>query len=290
MKFTKHPDLKLAVIPETHIDTVMSGLAAIINQIYIPSVDSIFNKYCIHVLYGYRATRMQVKVSDTSWTKNWENLQTTTGYAALDSFMERYHLKVTDFYHGTGANRRTAYLLSDSVYNTEVLIDSIKKFKGVEYAYEPGVAIPMFYPQNMWYERDSVTRISFEIGWMDMDYIRWQYKVTDDCRVELVNIVNSARNPQPPENCNRYPHLSIIQSGPKKNIKVYPNPATDYIHIDLSMMKYTRCMITDMYGRVMSNRNVKDNEQVDVRALPAVIYTVTLMNGSERYVQKLVKH
>ena len=77
------------------------------------------------------------------------------------------------------------------------------------------------------------------------------------------------------------------------NLNVYPNPASDILNIETSNDGTTQVTITDMAGRTVQSTTLlaARRAQLDVSALPAGIYVVTIENNTEllRRAVQLVK-
>ncbi len=77
------------------------------------------------------------------------------------------------------------------------------------------------------------------------------------------------------------------------NLNVYPNPASDILNIETSNDGITQVTITDMEGRTVQSTTLlaARRTQLDVSALPAGIYVVTIENNTEllRRAVQLVK-
>lgn len=78
------------------------------------------------------------------------------------------------------------------------------------------------------------------------------------------------------------------------NVHVYPNPATDMVHVDLTQINYAlheiaSIEVTDLTGRVLITEAVADTIQLSVRELSAGIYLLrcTDSNGASRGLAKI---
>ena len=86
-----------------------------------------------------------------------------------------------------------------------------------------------------------------------------------------------------------YSNISLINNASLSNILVYPNPAKDYININLlsSTVNNQNLFITDFTGRVFAKYHLTSNQQViNIKALPNGIYLLNI-NGKEKI--KLIK-
>jgi Secretion system C-terminal sorting domain len=80
--------------------------------------------------------------------------------------------------------------------------------------------------------------------------------------------------------------LEDLASG---GIALYPNPATDYVILDIPHMEGMKLTLYDVAGRKVLEQDVENNhEQVDVRALANGSYKVVLSNGHATYFAKMI--
>ncbi|MEA3446804.1 MAG: T9SS type A sorting domain-containing protein [Bacteroidota bacterium] len=66
-------------------------------------------------------------------------------------------------------------------------------------------------------------------------------------------------------------------------IKVFPNPCSDFIFINLAGNKFSNIEIINMNGKLLVSEKIFGNEPVDVRFLPNGIYSVIIRNDREKY-------
>lgn len=74
----------------------------------------------------------------------------------------------------------------------------------------------------------------------------------------------------------------------KENVKIYPNPTTDFIYVTLhSKSKIEEAEIFDTAGRLILKTKL-DTEKLDLRSLPAGIYMISFRNSDLKPV-KIIK-
>ena len=78
--------------------------------------------------------------------------------------------------------------------------------------------------------------------------------------------------------------ILCIKSGDKESIKVYPNPAKDYIYVDIeaSNFKSSDIELFDMQGRLVKKEKLKSKQgnRINVSNLNAGAYTYNVsVNG-----------
>jgi len=159
------PDTAFIDIPQQHLDTIWNGLAAIFNLQNQLDADSIFYVYCIHNYYARYGTTLWVYVyTDTAWTQAWQNMQTQTGYGALDSLLSQYDFQMTSFAYSNYYYNRFAVIQTNRIINYKAFIEKLMTFKGIYYA--------VYESQNgdgdvISYSKDTSQRFTFSMGWGD---------------------------------------------------------------------------------------------------------------------------
>jgi hypothetical protein len=76
------------------------------------------------------------------------------------------------------------------------------------------------------------------------------------------------------------------------NVAIYPNPATEIIHISFSekLVSNASLSICDELGKVVRNQKTKGGtETIDISNLKPGIYFVSIINGEERVRKKIIK-
>jgi len=81
-------------------------------------------------------------------------------------------------------------------------------------------------------------------------------------------------------NLNITSNTTSIESENKENLSIYPNPASEYLHIKYSNDVYLRAKITDLSGKVILDEQVND-AKIDVRTLNNGIYFISLQNDEK---------
>ncbi|MFZ4582333.1 MAG: GLUG motif-containing protein [Paludibacter sp.] len=71
-------------------------------------------------------------------------------------------------------------------------------------------------------------------------------------------------------------------------LKIYPNPATEVFHLE-GLSGVSSIYITDLGGRLVLEKRVLDNENIQITALPKGVYIVKIVTNNEKKELKLVK-
>jgi hypothetical protein len=84
---------------------------------------------------------------------------------------------------------------------------------------------------------------------------------------------------------NGYSSITNVETGEKESIKVYPNPARDYINVDIECTNFNNASsieLFDMQGRIVRKEKLKAKQgnRVDVSSLSAGAYSYNVsLNG-----------
>ncbi|MES2679608.1 MAG: T9SS type A sorting domain-containing protein [Bacteroidota bacterium] len=94
--------------------------------------------------------------------------------------------------------------------------------------------------------------------------------------------------------CTPQVYVGIKQNDTKKiSVMVYPNPAIDFISIDLSEnVKTANVTLIDLLGRAIFNAQIKDGYRasLDLSTLNKGVYFVEVTSGDKKVVEKIVKN
>jgi len=73
-------------------------------------------------------------------------------------------------------------------------------------------------------------------------------------------------------------------------IEIYPNPASDFIFINLNKIKNTNLKITDVNGKTILEKNIVSNEtKIDISKFALGTYFIKIQNETETFIEKIVK-
>jgi hypothetical protein len=87
-----------------------------------------------------------------------------------------------------------------------------------------------------------------------------------------------------------YPDIITRTEDELSGIEVYPNPVSDYLHIDLANRAAAGLMILDSSGKVVLKRLVHGQEVIDFGSMRPGVYFCRLVNGESSRVIRIVKH
>ncbi len=295
MYAVKSPDTALIRIPQIHKDSIISGLSAITHlALFDPSIDSIFNKYCMHADDYFGGQNAVEIYSDTKyeWTKKWKGGILTTGYGALDSLIGAWGGQLNIYYEWGGHNI-TARIFFDSNINIRAMADSLNHFYGIDYAHQltiGGAAVGFSYKQ------DSVQHFGFSLGWSDCsmgcNFVRyWGFKVDNACTVSLerYSLRNDDRSTQPSMSyCNYFPLFVKDEKQSDHSLLIYPNPGHQSINVKGSAA--ADFIISDISGRILLRGKIAGPTPIAIESLASGIYWLKLSNTEGKVsVGKFVK-
>lgn len=282
------PDTAFVKIPDIWIDTIRAGMSAIVNAVSLPQRDSIFNLYCVHDnapnnIFIYKEIMVFVDTS-VAWTQAWQNMQTLTGNAVIDNLMTQFGYQIVQFNNFSFGSM--ALIHTDSLWNINAVINQLEAVPGVLFA-EANAIIGT--AGTIVYQKVGSTRYyNFVFEWNDCfdgcDNSRtWRYRVFEDCSVEFLGIVDwgvFGIEPLPaPVNCNVFTGFPEPPD-PNSGFRVYPVPATEYLHIQNPGSAIVRIQFFNVNGRLILEKNQSEIKIVDISELKngfyhALFYTET---------------
>jgi hypothetical protein len=291
----KSPDTIAIEIPEQYQDTIWSALAAVCNLGLQYEADSVFRSFCIHRWpeQPFMGAGILLKVdTNYAWAKRLYLGSRVTGEPALDSFITRHGVAITDYFCSAGSQslNNWATLTASHCINLKAFGDSLRKFPGVQYyrlgsIYGDG--------DHIYYTRDSVSRFTFIAGRGDCpagctERKFWKYSVRlNDCSVNRDTIYTyNMRYPTYMPNCNLMP-ASVEPAYTLKSISVYPNPSISAINIS-GVSGNAFYNIYNTTGALIK-RGTYDNKQIDLSNLTPGFYTMVIQDSKAVYIRRFVK-
>ena len=73
------------------------------------------------------------------------------------------------------------------------------------------------------------------------------------------------------------------------NYNIYPNPATQTVHISPSLTQYQSCQLMDTMGKILPAKVSSDRKTIDISELPAGTYTLIISDGSRTQSLQIIK-
>ena len=282
---THNSDTMKVRIPQTDLDSVSGGLAAIFNATSIAERDSVFNLYCVHDHNGwpYDYAGLLVKV-DTSytWTQAWQNMNTLTGNAYIDFILTTYSLHITNFYNWSFGSY--AELGTDSSWNVLALIDTIEQAPGVQSAesnYYIGEAGKITYSVS-----GGSRYYDFYFEFNDCfdgcdNYRDWSFSVDGTCTVNYLGFSDwgvFGIQPLPlPLNCNTFTSSDNV---PKPSgISIFPNPVHDNLIVRFNTLSLgsIQFILYDCMGKECKRISAVSNDlEVGMKDFSEGIYFFTI--------------
>lgn len=286
------PDTALIDIPQAHLDTIWGGLAALFNAAYLQGKDEVFDVYCVHQeghnnIY-YQSITVRVDTS-YSWTQQWGNMQTLTGYTELDSFLTNYSFSITNY----NTNWQGGELSTTQFFNFFAFCDSLETYDGIISAYPKG----NYYDEDrIFYNKiDSIRYYDFSLRYGDcysgcICHNTWEYKVYPNCDVEFIGVDYSCITGDPfpsPTNCN-ISAISNINNNYSLDIKIFPNPSSGIIRIEANEMKQIE--IINISGNIVKTININnlDIQNIDINNQAKGIYFLKVITANGTISKKII--
>lgn len=269
------------LIPSSYYMPILNDLGAIHQSSVFGAIDTIFNRYNIHIELQYDMQELPF-LMDTSayWAKNWYNGNLLSGNGKIDSIVSKYNLTI---------KKPTApYSPGDYTYSSSFLFPEILNYKGLkkEFSVVNGFHLNIskalvFGNEIIMKDFGNYREYTFEKcfgggGW-DVCYavIDWTFRVDNNCIVTYVG----------------RKQIGTIYSGINdmnqiNQIFLSPNPAQYTLHI--SGLNGTEILkVYDLTGR---NFNVPfSNSEIDISSLSNGTYLLQITNEKGSIVKKFTK-
>ena len=72
-------------------------------------------------------------------------------------------------------------------------------------------------------------------------------------------------------------------------LKIYPNPANQFVNIETEISEVIKYEVFDMMGRIVINDALNAEKQINVESLPEGIYILTILTNSKSITKKFIK-
>ncbi|MEM6721477.1 MAG: T9SS type A sorting domain-containing protein [Bacteroidota bacterium] len=301
------PDYDNPFLEQSRVDGYLEKLSAMYaNPQNIVDVDSIFNEFDFHVSQLYLAyNKMSFKVPTTvSWVQTLKDTG-QSGVTALDAFLSQYQFSVSNFFDGSSGTTSegltrfelttayeflNTYALVDDLQNASTDIASVEddlvdlglwcNYTGIPYTVQEYALPPNDLPvsfSNMFKSinsTDTETIFGFYMGicFNPGSYIPdYRYvTVSNDC-----STVSYSRTLSTAEN-------ELV------NVKIYPNPTSNFIHIE-GVNTLETVEVYSLAGKKIAV-SATTNSQIDVSSLQNGIYFLKLRDDQNRStVKKFIK-
>lgn len=82
---------------------------------------------------------------------------------------------------------------------------------------------------------------------------------------------------------------SVAQHKPPQHIKIYPNPAMEYLFIDAGDVTNIKLEIFTTSGKTVIVNQFHKSTKIDIRSLPPGQYTVSINNGTQIFYKTFIK-
>ena len=187
--------------------------------------------------------------------------------------------------------------------NSSLLTQAMDSARGGQFVSHPGT-----YPSDAWYHYEDVT---CDYGCMAIEYLYWMevsnMGILDDpstcsgianewqpCSQALLmsmdtlgyNLITDPayKLPQNAPDGNYCPAGMSIEEGAQSNFRLYPNPASSYIHIDCGNASQVDLAIVNMLGETVLVNSFVSTTDINVSDLSSGIYFVQVGSHSKKLI------
>ncbi|QHI37324.1 hypothetical protein IMCC3317_27030 [Kordia antarctica] len=294
------PDYDNPYIPQTRVDYHLEKLSAIYeNPDNNPSIDSLFTKFQFHVNTEYNEFQVSYEKIVFSVFTNVSWVQTlittgTSGFAPLDDFMAQYQLTYSEHF-SSNSSGKTFFTLQTShdALNMLALIDDLESMAGIIEAFEiPSGIDNRFNYTGVLYYIVQFPNVSFQTELCDIIFDEnqnYQFMLGGgDCfagcglmEFRYLTVSND---------CNQVTYSRTLSTEDLElsNVSIYPNPASDNLHIK----GITNIQTVEMYSILGKKIEVSlDNSTtVDVSILKSGVYFLKVIDFQNRsIIKKFIK-
>lgn len=242
-------------------ETAMNALVAVYNS-NLPARDTVLDMLDIHVFPTMPLRSFLVSANaDLPWMQQLSQGNIPTGTPAIDQLLSDHGLSLTNY---------LVFPWGDAVvFSTQANVNILALC--ALFAVQPGVAYAE--PNSVCCDGNTITdsvytdhiQLVYSKGWCDCmagcgcrRY--WAFNVFPDCSVEYVGSYGSG-----------LPVATSVSSVYVPIVRVFPNPATDFIQLD-GLAPGRLVMVHASDGRLVGSDAVQPDHRIDVHALPAGSY------------------
>ena len=144
---------------------------------------------------------------------------------------------------------------------------------------------------GMWVNNIPFSSIPFLAG-LSNNEIEYKYQwITNDITVEFLLaeiVVDDLDNIIDGVSFQTSEPASSISENKQDRFRVFPNPTTNFITIELSNNNQVLVQLSDVFGRVIMKRFLQNTTQLDMSSYSAGIYYVTLKSEGPSLVKKII--
>jgi len=282
------PDYDNPIIPTARITPFLEKLSAIYeNPNSDPDIDRIFGDFSMNVNPEYMFNTPYNLVilgvdSSAPWLDDFINTG-VSGDATLDNLVSTYGFYVSDI---TIISYTIVYLLTDlDAFNIPALQD---EFLAIEF-------VDLVEPSVLFTDRFNYDGISYnvngfptELSDITVEDNRYTFCLySGDCPVGC--LFSECWTVEVSEDCSTV----ILLNTPETNIDqlaVYPNPATDIIHIHGVTSEIKSTLIYSVAGQLMHSAPL-NSEKINISNLQPGIYFIEIITSEgNKQTQKFIKH
>lgn len=291
------PDRTNPFLTQSRVDEYAEKLSALYtNPQNIIDVDSIFNEFQFHVnKYDLAYKKMFFELpTSVSWVQTFKDTG-QSGITALDDFMSQYQFSISDYWDSSSGRTSFVLITAFDILNTYALVDDLQNtttditsvqdnyidyslfcnYNGIPYTVEeyalPPTDLPVTYC-NIWKSSNSTAAEDIFVFYMGRCFQGGTYipnyryvTISNDCSTVSYSRTLSNENFE------------------LTNVSIYPNPASNSIHIQ-GIDNIQTVEIHSILGKKMQVSIF--NSQIDISRLKSGVYFLKVTDDQNRSVIK----
>jgi len=223
----------------------------------------------------------QVDHTDTITVTHVDSLMTDGSHLQYDILREQYLISVDSILKGASTTSSAMDTIFTPGFHTTIT-QWTTTFTGLDANGDS--TFTTTFGANLSYQDDSYFRIKSpekRLIILHKQAIGYVIDYQSSCDSSTMNLIREAQLKG-----EDYFKFLLLPSVKSKNIQIYPNPLTDFIHIEGIQAKHIT--VTDLHGKTTVIKFQNPN-LIDLSQLRSGAYVITISNGNRKWTEKIVK-